>query len=127
SRVLHRIVLGPRNAVRQSVREGPLSTTTSPVGRFEKPNTVSQSSRLDGVVVGSGPNGLRAAIELARAGQSMLVLEQADTLGGGLRSEEITLPGYLHDICATVLPLTLGSPFLSSLPLADFGLQLLQP
>jgi phytoene dehydrogenase-like protein len=81
----------------------------------------------DAVVVGSGPNGLAAAIELARSGRTITVLERADTLGGGLRSAEVTLPGYVHDICAAVLPLTLGSPFLTSLPLQDFGLQLIHP
>ena len=79
---------------------------------------------FDGVVVGSGPNGLAAAIELARNDRSVLVLEQAPTLGGGLRSAEVTLPGYVHDICAAVVPLTVGSPFLRTLPLADFGLEL---
>jgi phytoene dehydrogenase-like protein len=57
----------------------------------------------------------------------VLVLEAAETLGGGLRSAEVTLPGYVHDICAAVVPLTPGSPFLSSLPLAAFGLQLIHP
>ena len=84
-------------------------------------------SAFDAVVVGSGPNGLAAAIQLARAGRTVTVLERADTLGGGLRSAEVTLPGYAHDICAAVLPLTAGSPFLSSLPLQDFGLQLIHP
>ncbi len=83
--------------------------------------------RFDAVVVGSGPNGLAAAIALARRQKSVLVLEASDTLGGGLRSAELTLPGFVHDTCAEVLPLTVGSPFLSTMPLADFGLQLLQP
>jgi phytoene dehydrogenase-like protein len=81
----------------------------------------------DAVVVGSGPNGLAAAVELARAKHSVLVLEAADTLGGGLRSAELTLPGFIHDVCSSVLPLTLGSPFFRSLPLADLGLELVQP
>jgi phytoene dehydrogenase-like protein len=81
----------------------------------------------DAVVVGSGPNGLSAAIQVARHGHSVVVLEAAPTLGGGLRSAELTLPGFQHDMCAAVLPLTVASPFLSRLPLADFGLDLLQP
>jgi phytoene dehydrogenase-like protein len=86
-----------------------------------------ETERFDAVVVGSGPNGLAAAMALARARKSVLVLEASDTLGGGLRSAELTLPGFVHDLCAEVLPLTIGSPFLSTIPLADFGLQLLQP
>jgi phytoene dehydrogenase-like protein len=78
-------------------------------------------------VVGSGPNGLAAAIEIARAGRSVLVLEAEETLGGGTRSAELTLPGFLHDICSAIHPLAACSPFLKSLPLEDHGLQLLQP
>ncbi len=82
---------------------------------------------FDAVVVGSGPNGLAAAIVLAREKKSVLVLEGRDALGGGLRSAELTLPGFVHDMCAEVLPLTLGSPFLRTVPLSEFGLELLQP
>jgi phytoene dehydrogenase-like protein len=70
-------------------------------------------------VVGSGPNGLAAAIVLARAGRSVTVLERADTLGGGCRSEELTLPGFVHDTCSTVQALALASPFLRKLDLLD--------
>ena len=81
----------------------------------------------DAVVVGSGPNGLAAAIALARAGRSVLVLEAEQTIGGGLRSEALTLPGFVHDVCSTAHPLVLGSPFLSDLPLAEHGLEFVQP
>jgi phytoene dehydrogenase-like protein len=75
--------------------------------------------RLDAVVVGSGPNGLAAAIELARAGRSVRVLEARDTVGGGMRSAELTLPGFVHDVCSTVHALAAGSPFLRELPLPE--------
>jgi phytoene dehydrogenase-like protein len=80
----------------------------------------------DAVVVGSGPNGLAAAITLARAGRSVLVLEARETVGGGCRSAELTLPGYLHDVCSAVHPLAAASPFFRSLPLGDLGVELVQ-
>ena len=83
--------------------------------------------RTDAVVVGSGPNGLAAAIALARAGRSVRVLEGEATIGGGTRSEELTLPGHLHDVCSAVHPLALGSPFLSTLPLGEHGLRFVHP
>ncbi len=75
------------------------------------------------VVVGSGPNGLAAAITLARAGVRTTVLEGADTIGGGTRTEELTLPGYRHDVCSAFHPLGVASPFFTSTPLAAFGLR----
>lgn len=81
----------------------------------------------DAVVVGSGPNGLAAAITLARAGCSVLVLEAAETVGGGLRSKPLTLPGFVHDVCAAIHPLAKASPFFRSLPLADHGVTWVEP
>jgi phytoene dehydrogenase-like protein len=79
------------------------------------------------VVVGAGPNGLAAAVELARAGLSVLVLEARDDVGGGARSAELTLPGYVHDVCSAIHPLGVGSPFFRALPLAERGLEWVHP
>ena len=81
----------------------------------------------DAVIVGAGPNGLSAAVTLARAGRSVLVLEAEDTAGGGCRSEELTLPGFVHDVCAAIHPLGAASPALAGLPLADHGLEWVHP
>ena len=87
----------------------------------------SETGKYDAVVVGAGPNGLAAAITLARAGHSVLVLEAKDTVGGGTRTAELTWPGYKHDICSAIQPLSLGSPFMRTLPLADFGVTWICP
>ena len=84
-------------------------------------------SGLDAIVVGSGPNGLAAAITLARAGLAVRVYEGAPTAGGGLRSAELTLPGFVHDPCATVVATALVSPFFRSLDLAALGVELAHP
>ena len=85
------------------------------------------AERYDAIVIGSGPNGMAAAITLARAGKSVLVREGNATLGGSCRSAELTLPGFVHDVCSTVQALTVASPFMRSLPLAQHGLELVQP
>jgi phytoene dehydrogenase-like protein len=84
-------------------------------------------TRHDALVVGAGPNGLAAAITLARANRSVLVLEAEEQPGGGARSLELTLPGYVHDLCAAIVPLVAASPFYRGLPLADLGVSLVHP
>src|SRR3989440_1972369 len=88
---------------------------------------MSRRHSYDAIVVGAGPNGLAAAITLARAGRSVLVLEAKDTIGGGCRSMELTLPGFVHDVCSAIHPLGIGSPFFRSLPLEEYGLQWIHP
>jgi phytoene dehydrogenase-like protein len=81
----------------------------------------------DAIVVGAGPNGLAAAIELARAALSVCVFEANEVIGGSTRSAELTLPGFVHDICSAVHPLAAGSPFFSKLPLSQHGLEFINP
>lgn len=81
----------------------------------------------DAVVVGSGPNGLAAAITMQHAGLSVLLLEAKDTIGGGLRTKELTLPGFKHDVCSAIHPLAAGSPFFQNLPLQEHGLAYVYP
>ena len=81
----------------------------------------------DAIVIGSGPNGLAAAIALAQAGCSVLVVEAKETIGGGARSAELTLPGFVHDVCSAIHPTSLVSPFLRTLPLEQYGLQWAYP
>ncbi len=81
------------------------------------------SPSYDAVVVGSGPNGLAAAVKLAQAGLSVAVFESRDTVGGGLCTAELTLPAFRHDVFASVFPLAVASPFLRTLPLAGHGLE----
>lgn len=100
---------------------GPRITILGAVGR------INMSNDFDVVVVGSGPNGLAAAICLQQAGLSVLVVEGKDTVGGGLRSAALTLPGFTHDVCAAIHPLAVSSPFLSTLPLDRHGLSFHYP
>ncbi|MCB1097412.1 MAG: NAD(P)/FAD-dependent oxidoreductase [Verrucomicrobiae bacterium] len=77
----------------------------------------------DAIVIGSGPNGFSSAITLARRGHSVLVVEGQDTIGGGLRTRELTLPGFRHDVCATVLAMTTLSPFMRSVDWGEYGVE----
>jgi phytoene dehydrogenase-like protein len=86
-----------------------------------------QKDSYDAVVIGSGPNGLASAITLAQKGLSVLLLEAKPTIGGGMRSAELTLPGYVHDICSAIHPLGIGSPFFQTLPLSNYGLEWIHP
>src|SRR5690349_2999057 len=83
---------------------------------------MSREAILDAIVVGAGPNGLAAAIALAREGRTVRIYEAASTVGGGIRSAALTLPGFIHDPCASVHPLSLASPFFRSLDLERHGL-----
>ncbi|HEX2469966.1 MAG TPA: NAD(P)/FAD-dependent oxidoreductase [Candidatus Limnocylindrales bacterium] len=82
---------------------------------------------LDAIVVGAGPNGLAAALTLARAGRSVRLYEGAPTIGGGTRTEELTLPGFRHDVCSTIVPLAVASPFFRSVDWAALGVEFVHP
>lgn len=86
-----------------------------------------EKREYDAVVVGSGPNGLAAAILMQQNGLSVLIIEGKETIGGGMRSAKLTLPGYLHDICSAIHPLAVSSPFFQTLPLAEYGLEFIYP
>jgi phytoene dehydrogenase-like protein len=89
--------------------------------------SLGSSSSYDAVIVGSGPNGLSAALVLAQAGLSTLVVEAHETPGGGARTAELTLPGFFHDVCSTVHPLGVASPFFRTLNLAEHGVSWCEP
>ncbi len=86
-----------------------------------------ERDHYDAVVVGAGPNGLAAAITLARKFRSVLLVEAKETVGGGARSAELTLPGFIHDVCSAVQPLALSSPFFRQLELHRHGLEWIHP
>ncbi len=86
-----------------------------------------RKNEYDAIVVGSGPNGLAAAIRLQQHGLSVLVVEGQPTVGGGMRTKALTLPGFRHDVCSAIHPLAVSSPYFNTLPLADFGLEWLEP
>jgi phytoene dehydrogenase-like protein len=88
---------------------------------------MAKSHAYDAIVIGGGPNGLSAAITMAQHGKSVVVYEAQEEIGGAARSAELTLPGFTHDICSSVYPLGIGSPFFRSLPLAQHGLEWIQP
>src|SRR5690242_11903262 len=88
---------------------------------------MSTRNAYDVIVVGAGPNGLSAAITMASAGRSVIVYEAKETIGGGSRSAELTLPGFVHDICSAIHPLALASPFFRTLPLKQHGLEWIHP
>jgi phytoene dehydrogenase-like protein len=82
---------------------------------------------LDAIVVGAGPNGLAAAVALARRGLSVRVYEAGETIGGGARTAELTMPGYAHDVCSAIHPMAVASPFFRELPLTEHGLEWVHP
>jgi len=86
-----------------------------------------QKTEYDAIVVGSGPNGFAAAITLKQQGLSVLLVEGKKELGGGMRTKALTLPGFIHDVCSAVHPMAVLSPFLNSLSLEKFGLELIHP
>ncbi|HEY3277248.1 MAG TPA: NAD(P)/FAD-dependent oxidoreductase [Syntrophorhabdaceae bacterium] len=92
-----------------------------------KRRSVQSDREYDAVVVGSGPNGLAAAVTIAQAGRSVLLIEAKETIGGGTRTQELTLPGFHHDVCAAIHPLALASPFFRFLDLSSRGLEWIQP
>jgi len=83
--------------------------------------------KFDVIIIGSGPNGLAAAITFQQQGLCTLLIEGADTIGGGMRTKELTLPGFKHDVCSAIHPMAMASPFLRALPLSAFGLSFVKP
>lgn len=108
-----------------SVCHWPSSNRVSTGNRLSEP--IEPRSAFDAVIVGGGPNGLAAAITLARAGKSVVVFESSDRLGGGTRTAELTLPGFRHDVCSAIHPLAILSPFFREVPLHKFGLEWIHP
>lgn len=85
------------------------------------------TNNFDAVVLGAGPNGLAAAITMQQKGLSVLLIEGKRYIGGGLHSAELTLPGFIHDVCSAIHPLAANSPFFNTLPLESFGLEWIRP
>jgi len=100
---------------------------TATLSRTTAPRATNGALEVDAVVVGGGPNGLAAAITLAREGRSVTLLEAAATVGGGARSAELTLPGFVHDVCSAIYPFGRTSPFFAGLDLERHGLRWIEP
>ncbi len=115
------------NAQMRTLANEPFRLVTKQRKVPARKSSARKNAEYDAIVVGSGPNGLAAAITIARAGRSVLVVEAADTIGGGTRTEELTLPGVRHDVCAAIHPLAMASPFFRSLDLSAHGLEWIQP
>jgi phytoene dehydrogenase-like protein len=100
---------------------------TATLSRTAAQRATNGALEVDAVVVGGGPNGLSAAITLAREGRSVTLLEAAATVGGGARSAELTLPGFVHDVCSAIYPFGRTSPFFAGLDLERQGLRWIEP
>src|SRR5260370_22463609 len=109
----------------------PEARRMSTVPEARRMSTVPEARRMssapDAIVVGSGPNGLTAAVTLAAAGLRVLVIEGADTIGGGCRTQELTLPGFRHDVCSAAHPLAVASPFFRRFGLQERGVRFAHP
>ena len=88
---------------------------------------IGEQGEHDAVIVGSGPNGFSAAIYLAQQGCRVCMIEGKSSVGGGMRTRELTQPGFRHDICSAAHPMAVLSPFMKTLPLGDFGLEWIEP
>jgi phytoene dehydrogenase-like protein len=95
--------------------------------RYKKMKNLKSETAFDAVVVGSGPNGLAAAVRLAGEGLSVKVIEAESTIGGGTRTKELLRPGFFHDICSAIHPMAVSSPYLRTLPLDSYGLKWIHP
>jgi phytoene dehydrogenase-like protein len=107
----------------QKIRHDADSVSKGLRGFYQTFTDIGRMTPRTAIVVGSGPNGLAAAITLAQGGCTVTVLEAEPTIGGGIRSAELTLPGFMHDVCSAIHPMAAVSPFFRSLPLAEHGLE----
>ena len=132
------VCIDPHRQWRRAANVRNSATLRSVAPHADRPRPLAHSSELsagrrmttpdlDAIVVGAGPNGLAAAVTLARAGRSVRVYEASRTIGGGTRTQELTLPGFRHDVCSTILPLTLASPFFRTIDWNAHGVELVHP